>query len=65
MLRRAAKPQCTVTACATVYLNLLASNNLPANQTVAFVIQGTPWPKSIHHAQNIKFVRIREDNGGR
>ena len=46
------------------HLDLLASNNLPANQTVTFVVQRMPLPKLIELAQNIEFLSIRKANRG-
>jgi len=64
MLRGTAKSQGTVTPCTARHLNLVASNNLPANQTVTFVVQRMPLPKLIQPPQNIEFLRIRKANRG-
>ncbi len=58
-LRWTAEPQRPVATCAARYLDLLAGDDLVANQTVAFLIQGTPWPELIESSQRFQFISIR------
>jgi len=40
------------------HLDLLARNNLAANQAEAFLIQGVPWPELIEPSQRFQLVDI-------
>jgi hypothetical protein len=60
--RWATQPQRAVAACFARHVDLAASNNLTANQTVALVIERTPLAKLIKPAQQIQFVYIRKIN---
>ena len=40
------------------HLDLLARDNLAANQAEAFLIQGVPWPELIEPSQRFQLVDI-------
>ncbi len=45
-------------SCSASYLNLPASNNFAANQTVTFLIERMPLPKLIEAAQCLQFICV-------
>jgi hypothetical protein len=58
-LRRTAEPQRPIPTSSAHDLDLLAGDNLAANQTITFLIQGAPWPELIEPSQRFQFVSIR------
>lgn len=58
-LRRTTEPQRSVPTCSAHDLDLLAGDNLAANETITFLIQGAPWPELIEPSQRFQFIFIR------
>lgn len=58
-LRRAIEPQRSIPTCAARHQDLLAGDNLAANQTITFLIQRAPWPELIEPSQRVQFIYIR------
>ncbi|PYK42037.1 MAG: hypothetical protein DME60_00520 [Verrucomicrobia bacterium] len=51
--------QRSVPTCSARYLDLLAGDDLAANQTVTFLIQKTPWPELIEPSQRFQLIYFR------
>jgi hypothetical protein len=64
-LARTTQPQRSIPARPTAHLDLSASNDLAAYETVTSVIQRTPFAKLIEAAQHIQSICVRQYDGRR